>query len=993
MTSSALAAWLGLLPILGLNRGDLGVRPERWDTRLTDPQVERILADPLSAPETLDRWEKAMEPGSDLLRAAAEALPRGKVSAPPMPDEELSCDSLPPGLDLPLSSLSAKLEVIERQLKAALPSPDSRVRLNARLTPLLTGEPQPTLDAALFDEAGRFDAGRAAALAADADSAVRAALGPVRAALVDAPDRKIRCGDLLVGSSRDDDYSQTELEGAALIVDLGGRNRYKGPAAAAGPGQVRVIVDLGHDAVFESTGPAAGSGRFGIGLLYALGSGTTTIKAGDFSAGAGFFGAGAAFIEGPAVLETGAFSQGAGAFGSGALELRGAASAKATLAAQGFGFTRGVGLFAARGKLEASCGLKFPDPREPLAWLSLCQGTGYGPRAYAAGGWGVARVDGAGSTLESSYFAQGSGYWRSGGLLSVFGDGTVLQARRYSQGAGVHTAVGALRLRARAVHTGTWGVGPGYGWDYGVGVLDAEGDRLYFQNDWSGGRADANGRSLVHVAGSGAVYSVHGLSYGAFSRAAPSWSLVALEGYGHRLRAPGLSAEAATSLLRQTPYGALSVSTGTVTLDPALGVNALNWPSGDRTWAVARERRELEDRLARAQAMTAKDRTRELLFIVSQFGLDPQQVGRAIDELSKTSAAEAPDLVAALDPARFDEFIWIRLLSAALGRPAGWAAANALKDEKGLRRSLLVGLLRTAPIDVAVAPALAELKSPDWRSRREAVGVLASVLDASRGEEPGRLAFLEDSLAYLKDGDEAKLIRLAGVKRLSDLYGALALAERLPLSDRVALLQLAASPFDAVGEPALKKYAALIKASEAAVKKSFEAELTAARKASGRARSALTAAVNDPEPEVAAAALVSLGGLATVSDASTIAKSLGSPSAPLRLAAANGLARLGPAASAALASALDSKDANVRAAAAQAAGRSWDGDLLVWTLKRALADPDESVRLAALSSISTVQTPLLDRRKDLKDDLARLAEKAGAPERAAALARLAELPK
>lgn len=984
-------AWSDLLPALGVTRAELSLRPERWETRMTNSGVERLLSDPLAAPELFGRWEAALAPNSELLRMAASALPAESASAPPMPDVELACDSLTPELDQHLSALSARLEVIERQAKAALPSPAARRRLEAGLAPFMAGEDKAPLDGALFDEAAAFDAGRLVALAADADLAVREVLPYLRDYQLRAPRRKIRCGDLLVGSRGDDDYSALELAGAALVVDLGGRNRYAGPAAAASDGQVRVVVDLGTDAVFESTGAAAGSGRFGIGLLYALGGGTTTIKAGDYSAGAGFFGAGAALVAGAAVVETGAFSQGAGAFGAGALELQGPASASARFAAQGFGSTRGVGLFVSRAKLDARCGLSLPDPRESLAWLSMCQGAGYGPRAYAAGGWGVARVDGAGSRLEAGYFAQGAGYWRAAGLLSVFGAGTTLQARRYAQGSGVHVAVGGLRLRADHVKTFNWGVGPGYGWDLALGVLDAEGDHLVLQNDWSGGRADANSRALVRVSGSSATLAVHGLSYGSYSRAGPGWALVSLEGSGHAVRAPGLAFDVPADGLRQTPYGLLA---GQAALSPAVSTQAVAWPSGERAAFAEREAKTIEARLEAARGLSPVERSRELLFIVSQFGLAPAQVAKALDELAKMSTAEAPFLVAALSPERFDELIWIRLLAAALGRPAGWAAKAAADAEAApLRRSLLIGLLRAAPLDVALDPALAALSSPDWRARREAVGALGALLDASRGEEPGRLAFLEDSLAFLNDDDQGALLKKAGVKRLADLYAALALADRLPLSDRVALLEAAATPFDAVGEPALKKYAELLRANKAAVKSAFEAELAAARKAQGRARKALAKAASDPDEEVASAALVSLGGLGSSSDAGLLAAELSASTATRRLAAVAGLARLGPAASSAVASALESREPKARAGAALAAGRTWDGELLVRSLLRALTDPDDSVRLAALSSITSIQTPLLDRRAELRGALERAAASANPAERAAASARLAELPK
>src|SRR5581483_11458762 len=79
----------------------------------------------------------------------------------------------------------------------------------------------------------------------------------------------------------------------------------------------------------------------------------------------------------------------------------------ATRSGQGYAFTRGVGMFLHRGDhSEIKGGLVQPDPREPNGSVSLCQGVGFGPRAYAGGGVGLAVAAGSHITVHGSYFSQ-----------------------------------------------------------------------------------------------------------------------------------------------------------------------------------------------------------------------------------------------------------------------------------------------------------------------------------------------------------------------------------------------------------------------------------------------------------------------------------------------------------------------------------------------------------------------------------------------------------
>ncbi|MDE2292143.1 MAG: hypothetical protein KGL53_08680, partial [Elusimicrobia bacterium] len=319
---------------------------------------------------------------------------------------------------------------------------------------------------------------------------------------------------------------------------------------------------------------AAGTGVFGVGLFAAPVPGPKRVKAGAESLGAGLFGAGGAWLAGaPLALDAGAFSMGAAAYGVGVLDASGDGAELASgLDSQGFGFTRGAGLFVYRGSgARLDCGLRTPDAHEDLALTSLCQGAGVGPRAFAGGGVGTALVEGSSVSLNASYMAQGVGYWHGLGVLVVRGDRDRLQARRYAQGTGVHTALGLLSIEGSSDTTRVWGVGPAFGWDWGVGwtVVSGDGDRL--ASEWAAARGDLNGEGFLTVRGDHARLALADAGAGAMRRNAPSWAVLAARGTDDVLNAP-------------TPD-----AWGTVegfSFDPDLKAEPADWPRVDRSSAA-----------------------------------------------------------------------------------------------------------------------------------------------------------------------------------------------------------------------------------------------------------------------------------------------------------------------------------------------------------------------------------------------------------------------
>lgn len=976
MISSSWAAWVGLLAGLRAGTTDFALRPERWETRSTIPSVESVLRDPLSGPAAVDELGARVEEAdgaAGLVAAAFESLGVVPATGSPVPAPP-TLSGLPSGVSPAVGRLVAALTAARSDLSRAVSSlsPEDRVRARRAVDSAVGDDPFDVPRGPDFEAAQRFDlarlasAGIAAARAVD-QAASELASAPPRAAFSWRGDSPI--GEVVV-SSGDAEIGADDISRAAVIVRLGGRTRYHGPAAAAGEGQIRVVLDLGGPAVIESTGSAAGAGELGIGLLYLLGPGSHQVDAGPASLGAARLGVGVAVIAGSgARVSSRRFGEGAAGYGVGVLETRGErAVVKAPLAAQGYGTTRGAGLWRHRGNdLAATCGFEVPDAREPLGSVSMGQGAGMGPRASAAGGVGVAFVRGNGARLSGSYFAQGSGYWHGFGALFVRGDGARLQSRRYGLGSGVHAAVGALDVQGRGATIDAWGVGPSFGWDYGVGLFRLRGDDARVRSAWANGRADLGSRSLSVIEGDRSELSLATAGTGSFTRAEAGYGLALVRGRGVRLRALGLSTATVVSGgagLVSSPWGALRVE-GDVALDPTLTLPDPVWPPTRRDERAAAEAPKAARLLDLPPNATRRERVARLLFAASTAILDTRPAESAALGLTALDEADAPALASVLDPDRFDELVWARVAAAGLGPAAARAAATEAAKASGVRRAALLDWLRFGRAEDVLPEAEKALRDPDWRLRRQAVSVIGSLFDDEGGEEPGRRRLLRDAAAGTATPERL------GRKRLADLYSALALAGSPSPQERVALLAAAGTPFDAVSTKAEDLFAALVSSNPARAA-ALSREDRETRRLVERARSDLRAACADSDDEVAGAALLALGGLQNADDAAVLGDALESATAMRREAAANALGRLGPAGRREIALRLGSADSKARALAALAAAQSWDEDAML-LLRKALGDRDASVRSAAVAGLGAVQATLVKSKEKLLPDLRTLA--------------------
>ncbi len=421
-------------------RRDLAIRPERWDTQFRLATVGALLRDPLSIPQTAADQERLLSEATQssmYVELAAQWLSLPLNKAP-----------LPPSSGDPIVDLEQAIRRAQALLNQSVDSvrPEDRATILAGWKAILSNHEETTPLEHIVPLSASFDQ------------------GPLFQAAYDLMRTIDRAIPFLQKSSRAVDQN-------GLVIRYGRHHTYKESVAAAGEKQIRIVIDFAENITIDSQSDgAAGSGAFGIGLLYCPNaSGVKTLHTGYFSQGSGVFGVGGFFVQsssGTFVAESG--SQGASAFGLGMFTSRAAGPSlyQARFAAQGFGTTRGVGVFIHRGDgAQISGGLVETDSRDALAFSSLCQGVGYGPRAFAAGGIGLALVQGNHNRIESSYFSQGAGYWHGFGGFYLLGNENHLQGRRYTHGAGIHTAAGSLLIRGDRNNLETWGVGPAYGWD------------------------------------------------------------------------------------------------------------------------------------------------------------------------------------------------------------------------------------------------------------------------------------------------------------------------------------------------------------------------------------------------------------------------------------------------------------------------------------------------------------------------------------------------
>ncbi len=275
-------------------------------------------------------------------------------------------------------------------------------------------------------------------------------------------------GLIIVGGSGPNTY--TLEKGAALIIDLGGNDTYRGVVGASPNTDLgnSVVVDLGGNDTYQAAAFGLATGRLGVGVVIDHG-GNDTYQLAPGSGGTGLAGIGVLFDGGGHdVYEGSRFTQGAGFAGIGLLvDLSGDDRYQGHGYAMGFGGPLGAGaLLDVAGNDSYSCGGKYPSaynatdapnakPSDPsFQYDCFGMGTGTGLRVLGkagapsphnlAGGLGMLLdVDGD-DRYQSANFAQGHGYFFGvGAALDLNGDDDH-QGARYGHGSSAHAGIGLM---------------------------------------------------------------------------------------------------------------------------------------------------------------------------------------------------------------------------------------------------------------------------------------------------------------------------------------------------------------------------------------------------------------------------------------------------------------------------------------------------------------------------------------------------------------------
>jgi len=257
--------------------------------------------------------------------------------------------------------------------------------------------------------------------------------------------KQTKAGWFVIGGSGKNVY-----DGAlAFVLDLGGNDVYRAKATRSGVGhRVNVVIDVKGDDRYEAGEDfAQACGRFGVSFLVDH-RGADQYKAKRLAQGASLAGIGILVDHhGKDHYVADAFGQGAGCFGIGLLLDRdGDDVMKAHAFAQGFAWPLSTGFLVdlagddertATGKYASVYGTKG-------RFNGMSQGTSFGFRFLACGGFGVI-VDGGGDDVSDvGEFGHGCGYYFGCGIVRDFGGKDRVRAARYGIATGAHFGVSAV---------------------------------------------------------------------------------------------------------------------------------------------------------------------------------------------------------------------------------------------------------------------------------------------------------------------------------------------------------------------------------------------------------------------------------------------------------------------------------------------------------------------------------------------------------------------
>jgi HEAT repeat protein len=700
-------------------------------------------------------------------------------------------------------------------------------------------------------------------------------------------------GKILISGTQDDKYSQKDTEDVELLIDFGGNNTYLCNAGFAQEKQLRIVIDLGENVVVKSRGPAAGSGIYGIGLMYLPNpAGRKVIRCGSFSIGCGVFGVGGIFISGEGEFSSQVFSQGAGTFGLGVMYHTEATSSTyvADFFSQGAGMCKGVGLLYVSGdNIFMSGGFSIPDPREPsVGTTSMCQGVGYGVRAVTGGGVGLAIVKTNNSVFKSSYFAQGSGYWHGLGVFRILGDNNRLQARRYSQGAGIHTGCGMMVVSGNNNYTANWGVGPAYGWDGGVGIFISSGNDNMHRAEWGCGHGEINGRAISIINGNRLKLSLPNYGSGSFSRNIASYGISLVGGEDINICIPHLQKDVAHQgyeelKLKPDPWGIFYIAGRNIIFSSSVLVEEISFPevSSKKEEIIYENEKEENYFLPIISSITVSNGKRTLLREIEEylkeaagFHTETAIIKSGMGKLLSLSEENVDILLTLLTPYSVEEIIVLNTVLSSYGRKVLPYVEKRLHSSSGMKKALLINLLSYISVENSAPILFSLLGDSDWRIRSVAARTLGYLFNHDKGlnYNHGRRTILEKCLQFLSECSDVKKFNklrdkyknLLNEKTLSDVYGILSLWDDFSkeYKYKIGFYEKTGSVYEGLPEEARDYFFEFLLNNRKVYKKVIQKELSEIRRLEKEVELKLTEILrNEKEAAVVAQVITALGEL------------------------------------------------------------------------------------------------------------------------------------
>jgi hypothetical protein len=294
-----------------------------------------------------------------------------------------------------------------------------------------------------------------------------------------------KMGKIVIGSEEDNTY-----EGDfALIIDLGGNDKYQGRTGGAIgilSNSFSVCIDLNGNDVYDASQKLfnLGSAIFGCGILLDL-KGNDVYRGYHYSQAAGLFGTGILVdYEGKDFYQAGYYAQGAGQIGIGMLiDNNGEDIYHSYNYCQGFASIWGYGLISdlSGNDIYYAGGKYIHHPLLPNDYRSFSQGFAIGWRPDASGGIGFLYDKSGNDFYNGDVFTQGCSYWYSLGILYDESGQDHYSAAEYAQGAGIHLSVGILIDKdGDDYYYSRLGPSQGEGHDLSVGILiDRKGKDYY----------------------------------------------------------------------------------------------------------------------------------------------------------------------------------------------------------------------------------------------------------------------------------------------------------------------------------------------------------------------------------------------------------------------------------------------------------------------------------------------------------------------------------